>query len=147
MRVSFDFDGVIALPKWDEEKEDWERDAKGNRTEYFNPKIGQKIKDHAVAGDEVIVVTSRLAIWREETEAFIADNNLMGYIDGVYFTNNSWKANTLKKMKVDLHYDDYMEELRRIKYKKIKVILVKDTYLDEDPDIPTKDLGTGWPKY
>jgi len=150
MKISFDFDGVIGLHEWDPKERDYKRDPKtGEIIEIFNKKIGQKIKDLRVEGHDIIVVTTRYAIWREETEQFLEDNNLMGYIDEVHFTNGAWKANKLKKLGVEKHYDDNPQELRRLKYKGIKGVLVPDEelYNIELGNLTGSEITGGWNKY
>ena len=122
--VSFDFDDTIFSLEWDKEENDYVRDEDGNPTGTLNKEIAQKIKDYKVQGYKVYVITSRYAIWREETEEFLKDNNLWGYIDDLIFTNGAWKAQTCKKHNVKIHYDDDPGELRRLKYKGITGVKV-----------------------
>lgn len=124
--VSFDFDNTIFKLHWDKENNDFVRDERGDPTGELNTDIAQKIKDYRVKGYKVYVITTRYAIWREETENFLKDNNLWGYIDDLIFTNGAWKAQTCKKHGVEIHYDDDRGELRRLGYKGIKGILVKN---------------------
>lgn len=130
--VSFDFDNTIFKLEWDKENNDYVRDDQGYPAGTLNKDIVQKIKDYKVNGYRVLVITTRMAIWREETESFLKDNNLWGYIDDVVFTNMSWKARTCKKLGVSIHYDDNPDELRRLKYKGIKGILVRNEGFNEN---------------
>ena len=127
--ISFDMDDTIYLTRWDYENKDYIRDEKGNPAGDLNEDIAQKIKDFKVKGYKVFIITSRYAIWRKETEEFLRDNNLMGYIDDVIFTNGAWKAKTCKRNGVKIHFDDDPEEIRRLKYKDIKGIKVKNPYV------------------
>ncbi len=124
--VSFDFDNTIFMLDWDDAEKDYSRDDAGDEIGHLNEEIAKAIKDYKVKGYKVYVITSRYAIWRGETEEYLADHNLMSYIDEVIFTNGSWKAATCKKNGVERHYDDDPEELRRLRYKGIEGILVKN---------------------
>ena len=124
--VSFDFDDTIFMTQWDNKNNDLVRDDEGNPIGTLNKDIAKKIKEYKNKGYTVYVITTRFEKWRPETEKFLQDNDLMNYIDEVIFTNNAWKANTCKKYGVKIHYDDYPEELRRLKYKKIKGVRVKN---------------------
>ena len=124
--VSFDFDDTIFMLDWDKKTNDYVRDERGDPTGTLNKDIAQKIKDYKIQGYRVYVITSRQAIWREETEEYLRDNNLMGYIDDVVFTNGAWKASRCKKYGVSVHYDDDPGELRRLKYKNITGIQVRN---------------------
>lgn len=124
--VSFDFDDTIYKLAWDKENNDYVRDKRGDPIGSLNKEIAQKIKDYKVNGYKVYVLTTRYAIWRQETEDFLKDNNLWGYVDGVFFTNGAWKAQHAKKLGIQIHYDDDPGEIRRLKYKGIEGKLVKN---------------------
>jgi hypothetical protein len=55
-------------------------------------------------------------------------------IDDIIYTNLDWKADTCIKYGVSIHYDDDPEELRRLKAKNIKGILVKNENLPPMPE-------------
>ena len=124
--ISFDFDSTITLHKWDTNTGDYVKDEKHYPKSFPNKRIIQIIKDHAAKGKKVIIVTSRMDIWRQEIEDFVKEHNIPIAKEDIHFTNNSWKAKTLKKLGVSKHYDDYPEELRRLKYKGIMGIFVND---------------------
>lgn len=122
--VSFDFDDTIFMHDWDEENNDYARDEDGDPIGTLNEEIAKKIIDYKVKGYKVYVITTRSAVWRQETEDFLRDSSLMGYIDDVIFTDGSWKAKTCKRNGVSIHYDDDPGELKRLKYKGIKGVRV-----------------------
>jgi acid phosphatase class B len=122
--VSFDFDSTISMPEWDVEEGDYVRDNDGMEVATLNEEIAQKIKEYKENGYTVYLITSRYDRWRDETEQFLKDHNLFQYFDDVIFTNGAWKADTCKRKGVKIHYDDDIEELRRLKYKGIKGIRV-----------------------
>lgn len=124
--VSFDFDDTLFMLHWNTEETDYVRDDHGTPVGTLNKKIAEKIIDYKTEGYIVYIITSRYAIYRNEVEDYLRDNNLMGYIDDVIFTNGSWKASTCKKYGVRIHYDDDPQELRRLKYKKIETVKVKN---------------------
>ena len=39
----------------------------------------------------------------------------------------TWKRNTLKRLKINIHYDDNPDELKRIKHTSIKGVLIEKT--------------------
>jgi len=123
--VSFDFDDTIFMLEWDDEENDYVRDENGDVVGHLNEDIAKKIKDYKTQGYRVYVITTRYATWRQETEDYLRDHNLMGYIDDVIFTNGAWKANTCKKHGVKKHFDDDPQEIRRLKYKNIIGVRVK----------------------
>jgi len=144
MIVSFDFDSTIALSEWDKEENDYVRDERGDQIQHLNPKIAAKIKEHKVNGDTVYVLTTRYAIWREDTQKFLEDNNLWGYIDDLIFTNGAWKANKAKKLGIKKHYDDDSEELRRLKYKGIEGVMVHDDHAASMEKLNQRGGGWQW---
>ena len=128
--VSFDFDNTITLYKWDKQEGDYIRDKDGLPFGFPNDRIIQRIKDHVTNGDKVIIITSRNEIWKKEIEDFVKKHNIP--ISEIYCTNMSWKANTLKKLGASMHYDDDIDELRKLKHKGIKGILVSDQDITKD---------------
>ena len=131
--VSFDFDNTIAMSYWDNENNDYVRDVDGSAFQTPNEEIVNKIKEYKSKGYRVIVVTSRYDKWREDTESQLKEWGIP--IDKVYFTNGAWKANGLKQLGVEVHYDDDWEELRRLKYKGIKGIKVRNENLPSDKQL------------
>ena len=123
--VSFDFDDTIYMLNWLDEENDFERDAYNVPIGRLNKKIAAKIKQYSQDGYLVYVITSRYDIWKEDTETFLKDNDLLQYIENVIFTNGAWKANTCKRMGVSVHYDDDIKELKRLRYKNIVPVRVK----------------------
>jgi hypothetical protein len=122
--VSFDFDDTIFMLDWDFENSDFVRDENGNPTGKLNTKIAKKIKEYKTNGYTVYLITSRYAVWREEVENYLKDNNLMGYIDDVIFTNGESKSITCKKLGVVKHYDDDRVEIRDLENVGIEGVLV-----------------------
>jgi len=87
MKVSFDFDTTLMFPD-------------GNP----NNDIVDIMKDHINNGNEVLIVTSRLANF-DNSDLF----SFLEYVDidvPVVFTDLNDKWPELKKLKVDLHFDD-----------------------------------------
>lgn len=98
MRVSFDFDGTLC-------------DERGR----LFVDTEAKVCAHMLAGDEVLLVTSR---YREHGGpslfAFLDKYNLRSMFAEVHFTEHQYKADTLRDLGVDRHYDDNRDELARL---------------------------------
>lgn len=122
--ISFDFDNTTTLHKWDYDKGDYVRGEDGYPVSFPNPRIIQKMRDHAKIGNKVIIVTSRYDKWKQEIIDFVKEHKLP--VQEIHCTNMSWKANKLKKLGASMHYDDDPDELRRLKHKGITGILVYD---------------------
>lgn len=99
MKVSFDFDDTLY-------------------------KVIDKLIAHYEAGDEIYIVTTRMDEDMQEVRDFVEKYKLP--VIGIYNTNFSWKRNTLKRLQIDLHYDDNVEELARIRHTRIKGRLVPE---------------------
>ena len=123
MLISFDFDNTIGMLHWNALEADYERDDYGEHIQTPNLKIMQKIYDYIQDGHKVIIVTSRFSRWKQDVVDKLANWNIP--ITEIYCTDGAWKANTLKRLKADMHYDDDMDELRRLRNTNVKGILVK----------------------
>jgi len=118
MKVSFDCDDTIL---------NW-------RKKSVNPEVFERLKEHKAKGDEVILVTRRFACYRPQTLATLRRIGVHDYFEAFYFTDNDWKADTLNRLKVDLHYDDDWQEKNRVIKKKYatRVKLVCDGEISDD---------------
>lgn len=105
MRVSFDFDDTLLQLGFNvEEMEFYELGP--------NEKILTKMREHIKHGDDVFVVTSRQ--WtqasQDEIEDLLANAGVLHHVQDIVHTGE-YKAPTLKKMRIDMHYDDSPYEL------------------------------------
>jgi len=102
-------------------------DPEGYQIQVPNEKIINAIKGHIARGDKVILVTTRMDEYMQEVHEFLRQHNIPIAEEDVYNTNMNWKRRTLKRLGVDIHYDDYKEELKRIKnVPGIRGVLVKE---------------------
>jgi acid phosphatase class B len=106
--VSFDFDSTLQL-----EVIDADGDVVGHAP---NKEIIDLVHLHHSKGNKVILVTTRMDKFMDEVRQFIEDNDLPISPEDIHNTNMSWKRNTLKRLKVDIHFDDNVDELKRIKH-------------------------------
>ena len=79
----------------------------------LNDDIYHIIMKYISNGDKVIIVTSRNEEYKNEVEEFLKKNNIN--INNIYFTNKELKYKTLKKLNVDIHYDNDINEILSIK--------------------------------
>lgn len=108
MRVSFDFDATLCY----------------DFLKAPNKKVIEKMKEHDAAGDYIMIVTTRMDKDMPEIHEFIKKHDLP--VKEVHNTNFTWKRNTLKRLKVDMHYDDNPEEYHRVRCSCIRFILVDE---------------------
>jgi len=125
MKVSFDFDDTLQSslePDRNFPMNNWHG--------AINRNIEELVHFHANRGDEVIIVSTRYDIEenKQEIEEFIKIHKLP--IKDIFLTNFKWKRNTLKRLKVDMHFDDNLDELKRLKHTSVKGIHVKDQKYD-----------------
>ena len=80
-----------------------------------NPLGWYHLMEHLDAGDEVHIVTSRLASKIPEVEEWLSRWGVRGRIKGIHPTNMQWKASKLSELGSSLHYDDDFEELKRLR--------------------------------
>ena len=111
--VSFDVDGTLIKYTFNK-----------TRNHIFagqepNHEIINILKNHVAGGDKVIIVTSRNKFddesTDEETSVFISVKDFCKkydiVVDSINYTNGHLKAEMLKNLNVDLHYDDNDEEI------------------------------------
>ena len=112
MLVSFDFDDTLNIIDLDQERC------------YPNQKMIDKLLDYVKNGDKVIIVTTRYSEHKQDILDFIRANELPIDKDDVYCTEHTWKRNTLKRLGVEIHYDDNKDEIRKLRHTKVKGFLV-----------------------
>ena len=123
--ISFDFDNTIGLTTWDKEENDFKRGEDGHSIQHPNLRIIDLIKKYIAEGYKVVLVTSRFEVGgRDDIVEKLKRWNVP--ITELYFTNGYFKVETLKRLHALKHYDDDMEELKRLKHTKIKGIYVND---------------------
>lgn len=110
MLVSFDFDDTLIIHDVDQDYS------------YPNMEMINKLKEYVKNGDKVVIVTTRFAEHKQEVVDFVKLYELP--VDSIYCTDHSWKRNTLKRLGVEIHYDDNKDEIRRLKHTKVKGFLV-----------------------
>ena len=113
-RISFDFDNTIAITYIDFQKN---KEPDPVFIEY-NPKIISLIKEYINDDYEVFIVTSRYKHLEEkypkqDVPYHLKQLGLTQFFlpDKVFYMNGGLKTDKLKELKIDLHYDDSMEEL------------------------------------
>lgn len=121
--ASFDFDDTIFALQWDPQTKDYIRDEDGYPTGKLNKDIETKINDYHNQGWKVVLVTSRSEKWLQECIDFAKEHNLP--IDEFYATNGNYKVSKLKRLKATVHYDDDIDELRKLKHTNVKGIRVE----------------------
>lgn len=119
MRVSFDFDDTIRMTRWDDEEEVFV-------PAEINKSTISKMKKHLLNGDTVFIITSRK--WSEDSEKEIKDTLIsagipLGGIEEIIHVGD-WKASTLVKNKIEMHYDDDPYEISKIP-EEIKVVKIE----------------------
>jgi acid phosphatase class B len=124
--VSFDFDSTLQLDVLDEDGD--------AMTHAPNDEIIEKVWDHHERGNKVILVTTRLDKFMDEVREFVLENKLPILPEDIHNTNMDWKRNTLKRLKVDIHFDDNPDELRRIRHSNTRGILVETPPLNDNSD-------------
>lgn len=122
--ISFDFDNTTTLHKWNNDTGDYIRGKEGYPAPFPNERIIKKMRDHAMKGDKVIIVTSRYDKWKQEVIDFVKKHTLP--VQDIHCTNMNWKVNTLKKLGALMHYDDDPDEIKRLKQEGIIGVLVND---------------------
>ena len=106
--ISFDFDSTLQIPVID---------ADGDEVGHVpNPEMISKVFEHHELGHKVIIVTTRLDKFMDEVHQFVKDNDLPIAPEDIHNTNMTWKRNTLRRLKVNVHFDDNPDELRRIRH-------------------------------
>ena len=111
--VSFDFDGTIALNVWNNEDLDYERDEKSKIILTPNDYIINLMRQYRSQGYKVFVVSSRIEEYKQEIIDFLNKYNVP--YDECHVTNSRYKAQTLKDLNVQVHYDDDEREIEKIK--------------------------------
>lgn len=123
LRVSFDFDSTLA--KHVERITAW---GYGVTDYVLNPKILPYLDQHIKNGDELFLVTSRYDESMSDVLKFLETykDKVPIASDHVFNTNMAWKRNTLKRLHINIHYDDYKDELDRLKNTKIQGIQIHE---------------------
>jgi hypothetical protein len=118
--VSFDFDSTLLKYKYDTDY--------GQVVEGPSEQMIKKLKSYKNKGYKVYIVTARID-WGDQNfnygvsmdhpnynptpEEFVEQYKLP--VDGIYYTNNELKVDTLKELGVQIHYDDDEEEIEAAK--------------------------------
>ena len=124
--ISFDFDNTIGLMVWNQEENDYERDDNGDEIQLPNKQIIQRIHNYKAEGYNVIVVTSRYEQWKQDVADKLKEWDVP--ITEIHCTNHNYKVGTLKRLGVIKHFDDDVDELRRIKHTRIIPVRVRNPY-------------------
>jgi len=91
MKVSFDFDGVLSTPQG---------------KAFARRKINE--------GDQVYIITARQESTMSKSVYEVAKELGIPRLH-VYFTNGKDKWNTIKRLGIDVHYDNNQEQITKIK--------------------------------
>lgn len=121
MLVTFDFDSTLTKPTeesfpWDSETF-WESDP-----ENPNEKTLDILQAFVDEGHRVEIVTTRDHTNSEEVFGFINKHSLP--VRDVHFTDGDDKLETLEELGSDMHFDDEIKELERLREAEIKTRLV-----------------------
>lgn len=110
--VSFDFDDTLA---WTRVIRDADGDIEDTVPAGVNPTIMPLLHAALDRGDEVHIVTTRVAHHcREDTLTHLREWGVLDRLAGVHFTDGEWKAETLARLRVEIHHDDDLDELDRL---------------------------------
>ena len=122
MRISFDFDGTL----WDE----FDRTPNKQKEE-----IIKLCKKYIMMLHDVYIITKR---WGPQYKnEGLKNEHLIVYQvaemigipkEKVIFTNRIWKADKIKEMNIDLHFENSEMEVKQIEELGIKVVPVEDPY-------------------
>ena len=114
-KISFDFDGVLFETPHDK-----------HMLKHF------RMLQHA--GHEMYIITTRynLEISEDKRPYYVNDvfriaKRLNVPEERIFFTEHKWKAETLQKLEIDVHYDDNWEEWNQAQKSPIstKIILIE----------------------
>lgn len=144
-KISFDWDNTIAMSYMIDSKSNSELPIY-NFQEYNNYII-KLIKDYYSQGIELHIVTSR----KTSLEEYYPEDSVLYQLkilkldhifpsERVHFTEGKLKAELLKKIGIELHYDDSIEEILNCKRKGINVKSSLKGY--EDTDVVAKGIIT-----
>jgi len=110
--ISFDFDDTLV---WTRVIRDANGDIEDTVPAGVNPHTMPLLHAALDRGDEVHIVTTRMARhWREDTLTHLREWGVLDRLAGVHFTNGEWKAETLARLRVQIHHDDDQDELDRL---------------------------------
>ena len=122
MRISFDFDGTL----WDE----FDRTPNKQKEE-----IIKLCKKYIMMLHDVYIITKR---WGPQYKnEGLKNEHLIVYQvaemigipkEKVIFTNRIWKADKIKEMNIDLHFENSEMEVKQIEELGVKVVPVEDPY-------------------
>lgn len=120
MLVTFDFDATLTKPvkesfAW-QDTSFWETSTKPRED------VLELLRSFSEQGHEVRVVTTRDHVNSEEVFEFIKEHSLP--VREVHFTNGDDKLPTLEELGSDLHFDDSLSELERLREAEIDHRLV-----------------------
>lgn len=114
--VSFDFDDTLSMPIY-EISSDYSEFSFENPTK-LSQKIKKIIEDFHAKGATIYLITSRKDTPenRAEVSKFLTDNNIRHYFTDLIFTGDD-KAQTLKEIGSEIHFDDDEYEFKILKEK------------------------------
>jgi len=140
MKISFDWDNTISMSYLDEDSAEPKFIHQGYNKEFID-----KMINYIKEGHDVYIVTSRVYDLEDEfpNERITWHLKTLGIIsyfppDHIIYTNRDLKAPTLLNLKIDLHYDDNIEELMACKEAGIRCINSLDVH--EDSKIVVKGI-------
>jgi len=120
MLVTFDFDSTLTKPV--KESFAWQDTTFWESSTQPREDILELVRSFASQGHTVHVVTTRDRRNCEEVFEFIDEHSLP--VRDVHFTNGEDKLPTLQELGSDLHFDDDMNELERLREAEIDHRLV-----------------------
>ena len=147
-KISFDWDNTIVMSYMVESTfPTKEVSLPIYKFQSYNDVLIKKIREYYSRGAELYIVTSRKRSLEEyypkESVEFKLKELDLSHIfppTRIYYTEGELKAETLKKLGIDLHFDDNMEEILECKRQEIKVFPSLDVY--KDSNIVTKGIIT-----
>lgn len=109
MRVSFDFDDTITQTIFDL------NDPHVFKKVGLNQGTLEAMRDHVKKGDEIYIVTSRKYSDEslQEIEEDLRRAGVSQHVRDIIHVGD-YKATTLQRLGIELHYDDDIEEIKRI---------------------------------
>jgi hypothetical protein len=112
--ITVDYDDTLLFHQYDPEL--------GTVVDFaVNDDLVRRLRAMIAAGTTVYIVTARDPAWEDDTPLqtppyrFVKEQKLD--VAGIYYTSGEFKAETLKRLGSELHFDDNKEELLMIQEK------------------------------
>jgi uncharacterized HAD superfamily protein len=110
MLVTFDFDSTLTTPKRDSFA--WQDTSFWTTSSIPQQAVIDTMRELAEAGHDVMIVTTRSKRSRQGVEQFVEKHDLP--VQEIHCTEGEDKLPVLENLGSQLHFDDDVEEMRRI---------------------------------